>query len=208
MSSFLEKLRTLKVVPVLVLDDAEAAQPVADALVDGGIPVVEVTFRTPAGRHALAAISARTDLLVGAGTILNAEQVDQACDAGASFLVSPGLSADVVRRANERGVPVLPGAATATEIQAAVGLGLAVVKLFPAGQLGGRTMIDALAGPFPNQQFVPSGGVNLANAADYLAHPNVAAVSGSWMVPREAIRAGDWVGIRQLCRETMEALHD
>lgn len=206
MTTVLERIGTMGVVPVVVLDDVAQAEPLGDALVAGGLPCAEVTFRTAAGEAALEALAARGDLLVGAGTVLTAAQVDRAVDAGAAFIVSPGLSAEVVRRAQERGVTALPGTATASEVQAAVNLGLEAVKLFPARILGGTDMLDALCGPFPGMRFMPSGGVTLASAGEYLQHPAVLAVGGSWMVPRSRIAAGDFDAIRSLTEETVSAL--
>lgn len=206
MTTVLERIGTMGVVPVVVLDDVAQAEPLGDALVAGGLPCAEVTFRTTAGEAALATLAARGDLLIGAGTVLTAAQVDRAVDAGAAFIVSPGLSAEVVRRAQERGVTALPGTATASEVQAAVNLGLEAVKLFPARILGGTDMLDALSGPFPGMRFMPSGGVTLASAGEYLQHPAVLAVGGSWMVPRSRIAAGDFDAIRSLTEETVSAL--
>ena len=206
MTTVLERLGAMGVVPGVVLGDAAHAEPLGDALAAGGLPCAEVTFRTAAGEAALETLAARGDLLVGAGTVLTAEQVDRAVDSGAAFIVSPGLSAEVVQRAQERGVTALPGTATASEVQAAVNLGLEVVKLFPARLLGGTDMIDALSGPFPGMRFMPSGGVTLATAGDYLRHPAVMAVGGSWMVPRALIAAGDFDAILALTEETVSVL--
>ena len=173
----------------------------------GGLPVAEVTFRTAAAADSIRAMAARGDILVGAGTVLTAEQVDQAVAAGASFVVSPGLSRAVVERCGEHGVLALPGAVTATEIQAALELGLTAVKFFPAGTSGGPAAIKALAAPFGNVQFVPTGGVGPGNLADYLAIPAVAAVGGSWMVARERVKAGDFAGIQQLSADAVAAAH-
>ena len=200
-------LSTARLVPVVVLDDAADADGLAGALVAGGLPVAEVTFRTAAARDAIAAMAARGDILVGAGTVLTAEQVDQAVAAGARFVVSPGLSRAVVERCAELGVLALPGAVTATEVQAALELGLSTVKFFPAGTSGGPAAIKALAAPFGDVQFVPTGGVGPANLADYLAIPAVAAVGGSWMVPRERVKAGDFAGIQQLTADAVAAAH-
>jgi 2-dehydro-3-deoxyphosphogluconate aldolase / (4S)-4-hydroxy-2-oxoglutarate aldolase len=200
-------LSAARLVPVVVLDDAADADGLAGALVAGGLPVAEVTFRTAAAADSIAAMAARGDILVGAGTVLSAEQVDRAVAAGASFVVSPGLSRAVVERCAELGVLALPGAVTATEIQAALELGLSTVKFFPAGTSGGPAAIKALAGPFGDVQFVPTGGVGPANLADYLAIPAVAAVGGSWMVPRERVKAGDFAGIQQLTAEAVAAAH-
>jgi 2-dehydro-3-deoxyphosphogluconate aldolase / (4S)-4-hydroxy-2-oxoglutarate aldolase len=195
-----------RIVPVVVLDDAAGALALADALAAGGLRTVEITLRTPAGIDAIAAISGRTDLEVGAGTVVTPEQVDLVADAGARFVVSPGLDPDVVERTRERGLLPLPGVATATEAQRAVRLGLEVVKFFPADRLGGLDGIRALAAPFGDLRFMPSGGVTPETAAEYLAHPAIAAVSGSWMVPRDALRDGDWARVERLARETWTAL--
>lgn len=206
MTGVLDRLAVARIVPVIVLDDAADAGPLADALLAGGIDCAEITLRTPAGLAAVHALAHRDDILVGAGTVLSAAQTDEAVAAGARFLVSPGLGLDVVQRAQQLGVTVLPGVATATELQAAAAAGLGTVKFFPAGALGGLGMLDALAGPFPGMRFMPSGGVTAGNAADYLAHPSVFAVGGSWMVPRGLIGAGRFAEITALCRRTVDAL--
>ncbi|MEA4944168.1 MAG: bifunctional 4-hydroxy-2-oxoglutarate aldolase/2-dehydro-3-deoxy-phosphogluconate aldolase [Propionicimonas sp.] len=194
----LSSLSRFRIIPVVVLDAAADAWPLGEALVAGGLPVAEVTFRTTAAAEAIRILAARGDLLVGAGTVLTPSQVDQAVDAGARYIVSPGLSRAVVERARERGVEVLPGAVTATEIQAALELGIDTVKFFPAGTSGGPAAIRALAAPFGGVRFVPTGGVSLANLHDYLSLPAVAAVGGSWMVPPAAIRAGDFATVGDL----------
>ena len=204
--SVFEKLVSHRIVPVVVLDDARDANPLADALVAGGLPVAEVTFRTAAAAAAIAALAARDDILVGAGTVLTPAQVDEAVAAGARYIVSPGTSRAVVERALEHGLDVLPGAVTATEIQSALELGLDVVKFFPAGTSGGPAAIKALAAPFGKVRFVPTGGVSLENLNDYLSIPAVAAVGGSWMVPAKAIRAGDFDLVRQLTADAVAAL--
>jgi 2-dehydro-3-deoxyphosphogluconate aldolase/(4S)-4-hydroxy-2-oxoglutarate aldolase len=194
----LSALSAARLVPVVVLDDAADADGLADALVSGGLPVAEVTFRTAAAQDSIRAMAARGDILVGAGTILTPAQVDQAVAAGAKFVVSPGLSRAVVERCLEHGVLALPGAVTATEIQAALELGLSTVKFFPAGTSGGAAAIKALAAPFGDVHFVPTGGVGPKNLAEYLAIPAVAAVGGSWMVPRDLVKAGDFTSIKAL----------
>lgn len=191
------------IVPVVVIDDAARAPGLADALVRGGLPVAEVTFRTPAARDAIAAMSAQPDLLVGAGTVLTSAQADEAIDAGARFVVSPGLDEGVIRRCADRGVPVLPGVATATEVMAAIALGLDVVKFFPAEAMGGVATLRALAAAFPGLRFVPTGGIGPANLADYLACDAVLAVGGSWMVPRDAIAQGDVDRIAAACSQAV-----
>lgn len=194
----LSALAEARLVPVVVLDDAADASALGDALVAGGLPVAEVTFRTAAAADAIRVLTDRGDVLVGAGTVLTVEQVDQAVAAGASYVVSPGTSRAVVERCHEHGVLALPGAVTATEIQAALELGLTTVKFFPAGTSGGAPAIAALAAPFGGVRFVPTGGVSPANLHEYLELPSVTAVGGSWMVPRDRIRARDTAGITEL----------
>ncbi len=199
----LSALSAARLVPVVVLDDAAEADGLAGALVAGGLPVAEVTFRTAAAQDSIRAMAARGDILVGAGTVLTVAQVDQAVGAGASFVVSPGLSRAVVERCQELGVLALPGAVTATEVQAALELGVSTVKFFPAGTCGGAAAIKALAAPFGDVGFVPTGGVGPKNLAEHLAIPTVAAVGGSWMVPRDLIKAGDFAGIQQLTADAV-----
>ncbi len=203
MMDVLSALSSARLVPVVVLDDAADADALAGALSSGGLPVAEVTFRTTAAADSIRAMSARGDILVGAGTVLTVAQVDQAVAAGASFVVSPGLSRAVVERCLEKGVPALPGAVTATEVQAALELGITTVKFFPAGTSGGAAAIKALAAPFGDVRFVPTGGVGPENLAEYLAMPVVAAVGGSWMVPRDRVRSGDFAGIQALTAEAV-----
>ncbi|RSM74157.1 keto-deoxy-phosphogluconate aldolase [Actinoplanes sp. ATCC 53533] len=193
-------------VPVVVLDDPAAAHPLGQALVDGGLPVAEVTLRTPEALKGIQELAGHGGLLVGAGTVLTVEQVDLAVAAGARFVVSPGLSRAVVERCRAVGVPVLPGAVTATEVQAALELGLEAVKFFPAGTSGGPAAVAALAAPFAGVRFVPTGGIDAGNAGDYLALPSVLAVGGSWMVPRAAIKAGDFARVRELTSQAVAAV--
>lgn len=202
----LQTLTAARLVPVVVLDDAAHADALAAALVAGGLPIAEVTFRTAAAQDSIRTMAARGDILVGAGTVLTVEQVDQAVAAGAQFVVSPGLSRAVVERCQEHGVLALPGAITATEVQAALELGLSTVKFFPAGTSGGPAAIKALAAPFSGVRFVPTGGVGPKNLAQYLAIPAVAAVGGSWMVPRDLVTAGDFAGIQALTADAVALL--
>lgn len=195
----LEELLAHRVVPVVVVADAALAPPLGDALVAGGLPVAEITFRTDAAEEALRALAARGDLLVGAGTVTRAELVDRAVDAGARFVVTPGLSAAVVERCRARGVPVVPGIATATELMAALDLGCDVVKLFPAEAVGGVAALQALAAPFPGVRFVPTGGVTAASLGAYLALPCVAAVGGSWMVAPSLLAGGELDEVSRRC---------
>ena len=202
----LEALSAARLVPVVVLDDVVDADPLAAALVAGGLPVAEVTFRTAAAEESVRVMAGRGDMLVGAGTVLTPAQVDLAVAAGASYVVSPGLSRAVVERCGEHGVLALPGAVTATEVQAALELGLSTVKFFPAGTSGGAPAIAALAAPFGGVRFVPTGGVGPKNLHEYLPIPAVAAVGGSWMVPRAAVKAGDFAQITRLTAEAVALL--
>ncbi|WP_043502318.1 bifunctional 4-hydroxy-2-oxoglutarate aldolase/2-dehydro-3-deoxy-phosphogluconate aldolase [Georgenia sp. SUBG003] len=199
----LAALADTRLVPVVVLDDAAHAAPLAAALVAGGLPVAEVTFRTGAAVDAIEAMAARGDMLVGAGTVLTPAQVDAAVAAGASYVVSPGLSRAVVERCQEHGVLPLPGAVTATEVQAALELGLTAVKFFPAATSGGAAAIKALSAPFAGLRFVPTGGIGPDNLHEYLGVPSVAAVGGSWMVPGDAVRAGDFETVTRLTAEAV-----
>jgi len=199
----MEALGAARLVPVVVVDDAAHAEPLAAALVAGGLPVAEVTFRTAAAEDAIRAMASRGDMLVGAGTVLTVEQVDRAVAAGASYVVSPGLSRAVVERCREHAVLALPGAVTATEVQAALELGLTTVKFFPAGTSGGAAAIKALAAPFGGVTFVPTGGVGPKNLLEYLAIDAVLAVGGSWMVPRDVVAAGDFDRITALTAEAV-----
>lgn len=194
-----------RLLPVIVLADAGGAAPLGEALLEGGLRCAEVTLRTEAATAAIAAMAGHPDLVVGAGTVLTADQVDRAVDAGARFVVSPGFSAAVVRRCQDRDVPVFPGVATATEIQTAVEAGLDTLKFFPAEQAGGVEMISALSAPFRTVRFIPTGGVSAANAGRYLAQPSVLAVGGTWMVPASVLAAGDWAEVTRLTKAAVAA---
>lgn len=170
------------IIPVIVLESADAADDLAQALITGGLRAAEITFRTAAAGEAIARMSRYDELLVGAGTVLSSEQVDIAVDSGARFIVSPGLSEGVVSRARERGVPVIPGVVTPSEIMTALELGLSLLKFFPSEAYGGATTLKTFRSPFGSVSFVPTGGVTEQNMGDYLRLPNVAAVGGTWMV--------------------------
>lgn len=202
----LASLAAHRLVPVVVLDDAASADGLAGALVAGGLPVAEVTFRTAAAEESIRIMAARGDIVVGAGTVLTVDRVDVAVGAGASYIVSPGLSRAVVERCGEHGVAVLPGAVAETEVQAALELGLSTVKFFPAGTSGtsgGAKAIAALAAPFGGVAFVPTGGVGPANLHDYLSLPSVLAVGGSWMVPRDLVAQGKFAEVEALVAEAV-----
>lgn len=194
-----------RVVPAVVLDDAGRADDLGAALVAGGLPVAEVTFRTPHAADVLRRLSGRGDLLAGAGTVLTAAQVDQAHDAGARFVVSPGLSVEVVDRCRALAIPVVPGASTASEIMRALDLGIDLVKFFPAEPSGGLSAIRALSAAFPGVRFVPTGGITAESVSAYLAHPAVAAVGGSWMVSPALLAAGRWDEVAALCASAVGA---
>lgn len=192
------------IVPVVVLERAADAAGLGEALVAGGLPVAEVTFRTAAAAESIRILAERGDVIVGAGTVLNVAQAEAAIEAGARFVVSPGLSADIVRCCQAAGLPMLPGATTATEVMAALDLGVSTVKFFPASTSGGAPAIKALAAPFGEVTFVPTGGIGTSNLADYLGLTCVVAVGGSWMVPAAAIASGDLGTIENLTREAVE----
>ena len=204
MTGPLDTLATYGVLPAVVIDRALDADYLAEALVGGGLPVAEVTLRTPAALDAIRTLALRADTLVGAGTVLTATQVDQAVDAGATFVVSPGLSRPVVERCLELGVPVVPGTVTATEVMAALDLGVSCVNFFPALSAGGPPAVAALGDPFPGLRVIATGGIGPANAATYLALPQVVAVGGSWMVRRTLVQAREVTTIARLCREAVE----
>ncbi len=192
-------LKRCRVVPVVVIHDLAHAIPMGEALLAGGIDVAEITLRTPVGMDAIRTLASElTELHVGAGSVLVPNHVDQVVDAGAKFFVSPGLSIDVLVRADDLGIPALPGVATSSELMTAVGLGLTEVKFFPAGLLGGPAAIRALTAPFTDMTFMPSGGVNAQNMTDYLEIPAVPAVSGSWMVDPALFADGRWDEVTSL----------
>jgi len=194
-----DEMFSARIVPVVVLHDAKDAEPLGRALIAGGLPVAEITFRTAAAVESIRAMAAIDGLIVGAGTVLNPAQVEQALEAGASFIVSPGLRRDVVFAAQAAGIPVLPGAVTPSEIMAAQELGLDTVKFFPANVYGGAAAIKALSAPFGSMRFVPTGGVSVSNLFDYLSLGCVPAVGGSWMVPVDVIREGAFAHVSELC---------
>lgn len=200
-----EQLEKAPVVPVVVIEDASKAVPLAQALVAGGLPVIEVTMRTAAAPDAIAAIAADVpDAIIGAGTVLSAEHAETIVAAGAQFIVSPGLHDDVVSAAQRLDVPVIPGVATASETQHAWNLGLRTLKFFPAGQAGGTAMLKALSAVFRDVKFMPTGGVSAKNLSDYLALPSVLACGGSWLTPADAIESGDFDRITELAKEAVE----
>ncbi|NSC21435.1 bifunctional 4-hydroxy-2-oxoglutarate aldolase/2-dehydro-3-deoxy-phosphogluconate aldolase [Streptomyces albus subsp. chlorinus] len=190
------------VIPVVVLDDARDAVPLARALVDGGLPAIEVTLRTGAAPDAIRAIARQVpQAVVGAGTVLTPAHVHTAVEAGARFLVSPGWTDTLLDAMRASGVPFLPGVSTASEVVALLERGVTRMKFFPAEAAGGTAYLSALASPLPQARFCPTGGVSAANAASYLALPNVACVGGTWMLPSDALAAKDWDRVRTLAAE-------
>ena len=193
-----EQAAACGVVPVVVLDDAEQAVPTAKALLKGGINAMEITFRTAAAKASIAKVAAEVpDMIVGAGTVVNVEQLHDAVEAGAKFIVSPGSDADVISEAARLGVAMIPGVVTPSEIIMGLKLGVKVFKFFPAESYGGLKTLKALSGPFPQIKFIPTGGISQANAADYFKNPKVLAVGGSWMVSKDMVNAGDFDGIAE-----------
>lgn len=208
MNAILQTLGTIGLVPVVKIEDAAKAASLAKALIDGGLPCAEVTFRTAAAKDAIAAITKKyPDMLVGAGTVLTIENAEKAIAAGAKFIVSPGFNPAVVDYCISKKIPVVPGVNNPSGVEAGLEKGLEVLKFFPAEASGGVAMLDALAGPFGNVQFMPTGGIELKNLADYAKRSNVLAIGGSWMVKADLIENSDWETISRLCREAVMAIH-
>jgi 2-dehydro-3-deoxyphosphogluconate aldolase / (4S)-4-hydroxy-2-oxoglutarate aldolase len=196
------RLRAAGIVPVVELPEAELAVPLADALLAGGLSCVEITFRTPAAREGLAAIrEAHPEILLGAGTVLEEEQVASALEAGADFAVAPGTSPEIIRVAQERGLPLLPGTCTPSDVEQARRLGLRLLKFFPAEPIGGVSYLRALCGPYRDVRFVPTGSITPATLVDYLGVPQVVACGGSWMVKPELLLAQEWGRVTELAAE-------
>jgi len=190
------------VIPVVVVDDLATAVPIARALVAGGLPVIELTLRTPVALDAIRAIADEVpEILLGAGTVLSPGQAKEAFDAGAQFLVSPGATPALLAGMAETGLPFLPGTATVSEVLAVLEAGFTEMKFFPAEASGGTAYLSSIASPVPAARFCPTGGITLASAPGYLSLPNVGCVGGSWLTPRDAVTAGDWGRIEQLAAE-------
>ncbi|MEL6920674.1 MAG: bifunctional 4-hydroxy-2-oxoglutarate aldolase/2-dehydro-3-deoxy-phosphogluconate aldolase [Pseudomonadota bacterium] len=190
------------VIPVIVIDNADDAVPMANALVAGGLPAIEITLRTDAAMASIERIAKEVpDAIVGAGTVLNGHQYEQVVSAGARFAVSPGFTREIAAAALGSAVPLLPGSTSASEIMRAIELGYTLLKFFPAEQAGGAPFLKSLASPFGSVQFCPTGGVSPSNAADYLSLPNVLCVGGSWVAPKAAVQAGDWDKVEALAKD-------
>ncbi|NLB38124.1 MAG: bifunctional 4-hydroxy-2-oxoglutarate aldolase/2-dehydro-3-deoxy-phosphogluconate aldolase [Clostridiales bacterium] len=203
----LDQLALAGLIPIIKVQDAQDAPPLCKALMDGGLPVAEITFRTAAAEEAIKLVNAQyPDILLGAGTVLTTDQADRAWAAGARYIVSPGFNPRVVQHCLDKGYPILPGCSSPSDIEQAIELGLSAVKIFPAGALGGVATIKALAGPYTEMQYVPTGGVDARNLLEYLSFPKVLACGGSWMVPQSAVETKDWAKIQALASEAVDLL--
>jgi 2-dehydro-3-deoxyphosphogluconate aldolase/(4S)-4-hydroxy-2-oxoglutarate aldolase len=208
-NNILNQVASYGIVPVVAIDKVEAAIPLADALLQGGLPVIEVTFRTSAAAEVIRMISKeRPQLLVGAGTVLTTANLEAAKASGAAFAIAPGLNPQIVQQAQKIGLPFVPGVATPTDIEAGLSLGCEFLKFFPAEALGGVAMLEALSAPYKHTglKFAPTGGVNPANLESYLKLDTVAAVGGTWLAKREDLTAGKWEDIRNRCKAALEIL--
>lgn len=200
-----DKIKSFGVIPVVVLENAEDAKPLAEALVRGGLPVAEVTFRTAAAKESIRIMTENyPEMLVGAGTVLSCKQVDEAVEAGARFIVTPGFDEEVVDYCLSKDIPVFPGVITPTEVTMAVKKGLKVVKFFPASQFGGLKTIKALSAPFGMVKFMPTGGIDASNLSEYLSSDKIVACGGSWMVKGDLVKAKEFDKIEALTKEAVE----
>lgn len=207
MNEVLKSIQKMGIVPVVKLDRVEDAEPLAKALCEGGLPCAEVTFRTDAAEESIRIMTTKyPDMLVGAGTVLTTEQVDKAVNAGATFIVSPGLNPKVVKYCVDKGIPVTPGCANPSDVEQAIELGLDVVKFFPAEAAGGLNMIKSMAAPYVNMKFMPTGGINEKNLTSYLDFSKIIACGGSWMVNDAFIKAGEFDKIKDLTREAVNKM--
>lgn len=207
MDAILEKISRIGIVPVIKIDRIEDAEPLAKALCEGGLPVAEVTFRTEHAKQAMQIINEKfPDMILGAGTVLTTRQVDDAIEAGAKFIVSPGLNPEIVRYCQSKNIMILPGCANASDIEAALSFGLTTVKFFPAEPLGGLKMIKALAAPYVNVNFMPTGGVKENNICDYLAYDRIVACGGTWMIDSKLIANGEFDKIKELTQNAVKTM--
>ncbi len=204
MDAVIEEISKIGIVPVIALDDAKDAEPLAKALCDGGLPCAEVTFRTAAAEESIRIMAEKfPDMLIGAGTVLNAEQVDKAVNAGAKFIVSPGFNPRTVAYCVSKNIPIIPGCTNPSDIEQAIEQGLDVVKFFPAEAAGGLKMIKAMSAPYTKMKFMPTGGINADNLIDYLNFNKIVACGGSWMVSKDMIAAGEFDKITKLTSEAV-----
>jgi 2-dehydro-3-deoxyphosphogluconate aldolase/(4S)-4-hydroxy-2-oxoglutarate aldolase len=208
MPTALEKVLQMKIVPVVAIHDAGHSDALADALIEGGLPCAEITFRTGAAADVIRTMAKRGDMLVGAGTVLTIDQVKQAVDAGATFMVAPGLNPKVVSYCREHNILIIPGVATPTDIETALDLGLKILKYFPAEAFGGLKTLKAISAPYIAVKFIPTGGITADNVTAYLEHPKVVACGGSWMVKSALIVAGQFDKITSLTREAVNLVQN
>ena len=208
MMDMMKRIEEMGIVPVVVIEDAKQALPLAEALCAGGLPCAEVTFRTAAARDAIREMKKKENMLVGAGTVLTPEQVDEAVDAGAEFIVSHGFNRNVVLHCKEKGIPVIPGVCTPTEVEMALEEGIEAVKFFPAEAAGGIAMIKAMSAPYGSVRFMPTGGITMENLADYLSYNKVLACGGSFMVSKKLIAENQFGKIEELTREAVSLLRE
>lgn len=207
MNEVIKKISSYGIIPVIKIDNADDAVPLCRTLMEGGLPVAEITFRTDAAEESIRRVSKEyREILLGAGTVLNVDQTKRAVDAGASYIISPGFSRSVVEYCVKKDIAVMPGAVTPTEIQYLIEYGLDVAKFFPAEQVGGLPMMKALAAPFPQMRFMPTGGINAKNILEYLSYNKVIACGGSWMVKDELIKTGQYDKMREFVKETVELI--
>ena len=207
MHAVLTEIEKIKIVPVVKIDHADNAMPLAEALVAGGLACAEITFRTDAAQEAIRRISQLENFLVGAGTVLSVETVKKAVDAGAKFIVSPGLNPKVVGYCIENNIPITPGVCTPSDIDAALNFGLDVLKFFPAEAMGGLKTLKAISAPYTMVRFIPTGGINAGNVLAYIQFPRVFACGGSWMVKSDYINAGEFAKITALTKEALEIVN-
>ena len=209
MNTVLQEIEKIGIIPVVVLDRVEDALPLAKALIDGGLPCAEVTFRTDAAEESIRLMSERfPELLVGAGTVLTTDQVDRAVAAGAKFIVSPGLNPRIVKYCVEKGIVIVPGCANPSDVEQALENGLTTVKFFPAEALGGLKLIKAMAAPYVGVKFMPTGGINAENVREYLAYDRIVACGGSWMVSGSLVKNGKFDEITALVKEAAEIVKE
>lgn len=209
MSSIKEKLKALKVIPVIAIDKAEDIIPLGKVLVENGLPAAEITFRSAAAAEAIRLLrETQPDMLIGAGTVLNREQAIAAKEAGATFIVSPGFNPNTVKACQEIGIDIVPGVNNPSTVEAALEMGLTTLKFFPAEASGGINMVKSLLAPYTDIELMPTGGINPANIKDYLAIPRVLACGGTWMVDKKLIEAGNWEELARLTREAVALVNE
>ena len=207
MNKVVEELGKIGIVPVIALDDAKDAEPLAKALIEGGLPCAEVTFRTEAAEESIKIMSEKyPELFVGAGTVLTPEQADRAMAAGSKFIVSPGLNPKVVKHCLDKGYPIVPGTSNPSDVETAIELGLDTVKFFPAEAAGGLKMIKSMAAPYTKMHFMPTGGINADNLKSYLDFNKIVCCGGSWMVKKDMVTAGDFEGIKNLTKQAVDTM--